>query len=63
MANYVLNKIICTKEILRKYFVDNHPIDDKDLLKEPYISFNIMKDMENPFIMVLVFHMKRTRKD
>lgn len=40
MANYVLNKIICTKEILRKYFVDNHPIDDKDLLKEPYISFN-----------------------
>ena len=40
MANYVVNKIICTEEILNKYFIDYCPIDENEKLEEPYISFN-----------------------
>lgn len=38
MANYVVNKIVCTEEILNEYFIDYYPIDEK--LEEPYITFN-----------------------
>lgn len=40
MANYVLNKLICTEEILNEYFIDNYPIDKNERIKGPYISFN-----------------------
>lgn len=40
MANYVVNKIICTEEILNKYFIDYSPIDENEKLEESYISFN-----------------------
>lgn len=40
MANYVANKIICTEEILNKYFIDYYPIDENEKLEKPYISFN-----------------------
>ena len=40
MANYVVNKIICTEEILNKYFIDYCPIDENEKLEKPYISFN-----------------------
>jgi hypothetical protein len=38
MANYVENRVVCTKEILDKYFIDYCPFGDK--LEKPYISFN-----------------------
>ena len=40
MANYVHNKIICTKEVLNKYFIDYYPFNDEDKLNKPYITFN-----------------------
>ena len=40
IANYVHNKIICTKEVLNKYFIDYYPFNDEDKLNKPYITFN-----------------------
>lgn len=40
MANYVYNKIICTKEILSKYFLDDKPFEESKKLTKPYITFN-----------------------
>ena len=40
MANYVVNKIVCTEEILNEYFIDYYPIEQNEKLEEPYISFN-----------------------
>lgn len=40
MANYVVNKIVCTEEILNEYLIDYYPIDQNKKLEEPYISFN-----------------------
>ena len=40
MANYIVNKIVCTEEILNEYFLDYYPIDENESLREPYISFN-----------------------
>ena len=40
MANYVHNKIICTKEVLNKYFIDYYPFNNEDKLNKPYITFN-----------------------
>ncbi len=40
MANYVVNKVVCTEEILNEYFIDYYPIDQNEKLEEPYISFN-----------------------
>lgn len=34
--NFVQNKVICSKEILEKYFLDDNPFDDSNTLKEPY---------------------------
>ncbi len=38
--NFVQNKVICSKEILEKYFLDDNPFGDSNILKEPYITFN-----------------------
>ncbi|MDD2208512.1 MAG: hypothetical protein PHU45_04075 [Bacilli bacterium] len=40
MANYVSNKIICTKEILDNYFTDYYPFSPEEKLDKPYITFN-----------------------
>lgn len=42
MANYVYNKMICSKEVLKKYFLDDNPFGDKDekFKINPYITFN-----------------------
>lgn len=40
MANYVMSKVICDKEILETYLIDWSPIDPEEILDEPYISFN-----------------------
>lgn len=40
MANYVLNKVVCTERILNDYFIDYYPIEKDKRLNEPYISFN-----------------------
>lgn len=40
MANYVYNKIICTKEVLNKYFLDDEPFEENKKVDEPYITFN-----------------------
>ena len=40
MANYVHNKIICTKEVLNKYFIDYYTFNDEDKLNKSYITFN-----------------------
>lgn len=37
MANYVVNKIVCTEKILNEYFIDYYPIDENEKLDEPYI--------------------------
>lgn len=34
MANYVVNKIVCTEEILNEYFIDYYPIDQNEKLEE-----------------------------
>ena len=34
MANYVVNKIVCTEEILNVYFIDYYPIDQNEKLEE-----------------------------
>lgn len=40
MANYVYNRVVCTKEILNKYFLDDEPFEEGVKLNEPYITFN-----------------------
>lgn len=40
MANYVSNKVICSKDVLYKYFIDFNPFNDEVPLNEPYITFN-----------------------
>ena len=40
MANYVYNRIICTKEVLDKYFLDDEPFEENKKVDEPYITFN-----------------------
>ncbi|MDD2531050.1 MAG: hypothetical protein PHN41_07455 [Bacteroidales bacterium] len=40
MANYVSNKIICTKEILEDFFIDYYPFSTKEKYNKPYITFN-----------------------
>ena len=40
MANYVYNKIICTKEVLNKYFLDDEPFEENKKVDELYITFN-----------------------
>lgn len=46
MANYVYNRIICSKEILNKYFLDDNPFGDGDekFKIHPYITFNKLFD-------------------
>ena len=39
MSNYVWNKVICDKETLEKYFIDNNPFGD-EIIEKPYITFN-----------------------
>lgn len=68
MANYVLNKVVCTEKILNEFFIDYYPFEKDEKLKEPYITFNkilgsdsinITKSMGKVFTMVLDFHMKK----
>lgn len=40
MSNYVYNKIICTEEILNKYFLDYEPFEESKKIDTPYITFN-----------------------
>lgn len=40
MANIVYNKVVCTREILDKYFLDDEPFEKGVKLNEPYIAFN-----------------------
>ncbi len=43
MANYVSNKVICTKTFFNKYFLDPYSLGKEDYdycKKEKYISFN-----------------------
>ena len=40
MANYVYNRVICSKEVLEQYFIDPDPFGDGIPLDHPYISFN-----------------------
>ena len=40
MSNYVWHKVICRKEILDQYFIDQDPFGDGTKLQEPYITFN-----------------------
>lgn len=40
MANYVSNKIICTKDVLENYFIDYYPFSPDEKLDKPYITFN-----------------------
>ena len=44
MANYVYNRIICTKEVLNKYFLDDEPFEENKKIDEPYITFNKLFD-------------------
>lgn len=47
MANYIHNKIVCTKEILDKYFLDYIPFDNIERLNKPYITFNKIFNVKN----------------
>lgn len=51
MANYVYNKIICSKEVLNKYFHDDNQFEDEKFNEknpEPESNFWIWKyDFEN----------------
>lgn len=40
MANYVINKVICTEEILNNYFLDYYPFGKDTKVEKPYITFN-----------------------
>ncbi|AND79108.1 hypothetical protein [Streptococcus pantholopis] len=40
MANYVYQKIICSKKFLDSYLIDYYPISQNDRIVPPYISFN-----------------------
>ncbi|MBQ6555798.1 MAG: hypothetical protein IJL89_11250 [Firmicutes bacterium] len=40
MSNYISDKIVCTPEILNKYFIDYHPFNDDPKVEHPYITFN-----------------------
>lgn len=55
MANYVYNRIICSKETMYKYFIDYNPFNDKkEKFKiHPYITFNKLynvKDLNEYYI-------------
>lgn len=40
MANYVWNRVVCSKSTLDTYFIDAAPLGQEAPLEEPYISFN-----------------------
>lgn len=40
MANYIWHKVVCTKDDLDAYFIDNDPFDGNPSIGESYISFN-----------------------
>ncbi len=40
MANYVYNRLVCTPEILKKYFLDSDPWGDGNFVSPPYITFH-----------------------
>ena len=40
MANYVYQQVVCSKDFLEKYFIDDYPIDKEKRIEPPYISFN-----------------------
>lgn len=40
MANFIYNKIICSKQFLEKYLIDYYPISQENRQDPPYISFN-----------------------
>ena len=54
MANYVHNKIICTKEVLNKYFIDYYPFNDEDKLNKPYITFNNIFNVKSIFLIIFM---------
>ena len=39
MANFIHNRIICSKDTLEKYFLDENPFDDDKPMEKPWISF------------------------
>ena len=50
MANYVSNKVICTKAFFDKYFLDPYSLGEEDYdycKKEKYISFNKLFDVKS----------------
>ncbi|MDO4773219.1 MAG: hypothetical protein Q4A72_06650 [Bacillota bacterium] len=40
MANYVYHKVICSKETLEQYFIDEDPSGESVVLEQPYLSFH-----------------------
>ena len=41
IANYVLNRVVCTEKILNEFFIDYYPFGKDEKLKEPYIYLYI----------------------
>ena len=41
MANYVFDRIICTKEDFSRYFLDCDPFGECKLIDRPYITFRL----------------------
>lgn len=40
MANYVYHKVVCSKEFLERYLIDEYPLGSDKKISPPYISFN-----------------------
>ena len=47
MANYVVNRVICRKETLDRYFLDCDPFGDGKAIPRPYITFNRLFDAKS----------------
>ena len=47
MANYVVNRVICRKEILDRYLIDYNPFGDGRSIPRPYITFNRLFDAKS----------------
>lgn len=67
MANYVYQKVVCSKEFLERYLIDEYPLGSDKKISPPYISFNKLfgmtdiadygKNLESIFITVVDFPM------
>lgn len=40
MANYVYNRVVCTKAFFEEFFLDYKPFDEKNIPDSPYITFH-----------------------